>query len=222
MRSGRLCNLCFLCLLLLRATCLWGSPAAYKARRWEPGPAESYPARLASEGVTIAVHPLDTDELAGAVFDKEDMVTGGIMPLALIVFNDNDYAVVLESDSIELVRGDERLHTLSPLQAVQRLFRKSGRSVWIPNPLPRRSSGGSAVDREALEDFEHKFLGRRIVPPKTRSAGFLYLAIPEKAVRAYLESARVYIPDLYRHDTRARLIYFEVDLAPAVTPVAVP
>jgi hypothetical protein len=56
--------------------------AAYKARPWPVRDIESYRAKLTSEGVTIAVEPLFTDELAGQAFDKSDMVTRGIMPLA--------------------------------------------------------------------------------------------------------------------------------------------
>src|SRR5437773_11461533 len=70
--------------------------AGYKARPWSIRPLESYPSRLTSEGVTIAVEPLFLDSLAAKVFDKNDMVTRGIMPVAILIFNENDFPVMVD------------------------------------------------------------------------------------------------------------------------------
>jgi hypothetical protein len=62
--------------------------AGYNARPWRIRARDSCPARLASEGFTKAVEPLFQDSVADQVFDKDDMITSGIMPLAVAVFND--------------------------------------------------------------------------------------------------------------------------------------
>ena len=87
-------NLSKFLLLLPGLILLWtagAGMAGYKAREWNAKARELYAASLSSEGVTIAAEPLFTDALAARAFDKKDVVTRGIMPLALVIFNDNDY-----------------------------------------------------------------------------------------------------------------------------------
>jgi hypothetical protein len=192
--------------------------AGYKPKPWSARPVESYPARLASEKVTIAVDPLYTDAAAGKVFDKKDIVTRGIMPLAIIVFNDNDFPVVVEGNTIELIQEDDHLRSLSPIEVVGRLFPKSAKSV-LGGPTRLPGGGASGLNQDALEDFEHKYFGQKIVPGKASGGGFLYLRVPErKDLTSYLSSARVYIPEVMRQDTGANLIYFEVELKRIVAP----
>jgi len=192
---------------------------AYKARPWSPRKPDTYPARLVSENVTIAVDPLHTDVAAAQVFDKKDMVTRGIMPLAIVVFNDNDFPLLIEGESIELIQEDERLRTVTPLEAVGKLFPKSAKSV-LSSPTGIPKTGASGPNQDALEDFYHKFFGQKVVPPKGAAAGFLYLRVPErKDLSEYLSAARVYIPEIARQDTSASLIFFEIDLKSAFSPV---
>jgi hypothetical protein len=183
--------------------------AGYKARPWSLGGRESYPARLTSEGVTIAAEPLFSNALAARVFDKDDIVTRGIMPLAIIIFNDNDFPVEVEGSSIELIHESDHLHTMMPNEVVYRLFRKD-RSSWLPQ-IPKISK--SDLNSDALEDFEHKFLANKLVPSHGKEAGFLYFQLREpKDPISYLSSSTVYIPNVYRRDNGSRLVFFEIEL----------
>jgi hypothetical protein len=189
--------------------------AGYKIRPWNMRPAESYAARLTSEGVTIAVEPMFQDALAAQVFDKNDMVTRGIMPVAVAIFNQNDFPVMVQGTSAELICGEDRVRTLYPNEVVARLFAKGNKNVWLPQPIPRASNDKS--NREAMDDFDHKFLDRKVIPAREKGGGFLYLRISEiKDIRGYLEKSRLYIPEVYRHDTGKNMIFFEIDLHPAV------
>jgi len=218
MNHGAVCPAIFrssLVILILSALAIGG----YKARPWTIGAAESYPARLHSEGVTIAVQPLFQDSLAARVFDKSDIVTRGIMPVALLIFNDNDFPVQVDGASAELIHEEDRLRTLEPGQVVHGLFSKDKRNVWVPQPVPRLPGGGRS-DAEALDDFEHKFFDRKIAEPHNKAGGFLYLRLPQsKDIRGYLAESRIYIPEISRVDTGAPMIYFEIDLRPAVDAV---
>ena len=193
------------------------SLAAYKARPWNIRGSDSYPARQTSEKVTIAVEPLFSDVLAAQVFDKKDIVTRGIMPVAIVIFNDNDFPIEVDGATIQLLRDDERARTLIPPEVVHRLFSKDGKKAWIPNPLPRMPSIGVKSNDPALEDFDHKFFGRKVVKPHDKAGGFLFFKLPEKEdARAYLTPARIYIPKISRNDSGAELIYFEIDLKQAI------
>lgn len=205
------------CLGLLFLSLSMLALAGYKARPWSVHTRDAYAAKLTSEGVTIAVEPLFHDTLAAQVFDKNDMVTRGIMPIAIAIFNDNDFPVQIDGSVVELIHGEDHLRTLEPREVVHRLFSSgSKKAVWVPQPIPRRPSG-SKSNVEAFEDFDHKFIGNKTVLPHDKGGGFLYLHIPEpQDIRGYLSKSRIYIPKISRNDTGADMIYFEIELQPAI------
>ncbi|NWG12124.1 MAG: hypothetical protein HXY20_01165 [Acidobacteria bacterium] len=189
--------------------------ASYKTRPWKPRPAEDYPARLTSEGVTIAAEPLYRDDLAALVFDKKDIVTRGIIPLAVAVFNDNDFPVQVVAETVELTGEGERQRTLLPGEAVARIFQKSGKSFGFPLPIPKISIPGDPRYLP-LQDFEHKFLKGKVIQPHQAGGGFLFFQKPAADVRSFLSAARLYIPDIVREDDGTRMIFFEIDLKPTI------
>ena len=186
---------------------------AYKAPAWEPGPRESYPAFLTSEGVTIAVEPFYTDKLAAGVFDKKDMITRGIMPFAVVIFNDNDFRVEISGLDIELIhsdRPDVRIKTMPPNEVTWRLSQRD--KTWRTQRIPRLSQ--NELDRNMLEDFDRKFLMKKTVEARGQAGGFLYLHLPENEnAEEFLSGAMLYIPRIFRLDDGSRMIYFEISLA---------
>ncbi len=202
--------------LLFAALIAWASGAAwagYKARRWDIRARETYPSSLTSEGVTIAAEPLFTDALAAQVFDKDDIVARGIMPLAIVIFNDNDFPVEVDGMTAELIHGTEHTRTMTPNEVVYRLFKKD--KSWISRQIPRVSQ--SELNEDALDDFDQKFLMRPVIAPHDKGGGFLYLHIAgEKDAAAYLSNSVVYIPNIYRRDDGSRMIFFEIELNAAI------
>lgn len=207
----------FLLISLTGITLAWAvGPirAGYKARIWSAGARESYPANLTSEGVTIAVEPLFTDALAAQAFDKDDIVTRGIMPLAIVIFNDNNFPIKVDGLSIELIHEDDHIRTLPPNEVVYRLFKKD--KSWISQPIPRLSR--SELNKDALDDFDNKFLMDKTVAPHDKGSGFLYIHISySKDLASYLSKALVYIPKIYRQDNGSRMIFFEIALQAAIS-----
>jgi hypothetical protein len=190
--------------------------SGYEIHPWNPLNRESYPARQTSESVTIAVEPLYTNALAAQIFDKKDMVTRGIMPLAVVIFNDNDFPIEVDGFSIELINKERHLFTLLPDETVRRFFKPEDNPsiIGIKIPKPQQSK---QLELDLLADFESKFLRNKIVAPHDKGGGFLYLHIPgSKNLDEYLVESRVYIPNIYRRDNRSRLIFFEIDLETAV------
>lgn len=207
----------FRCRLLLLAVSMAAvaALAGYKAKPWNPRAIDTYTAKQTSERITIAAEALVSDAQAAQIFDKNDIVTAGIMPLAIVIFNENDFPVRVESASIELISGDEHLHTIFPREAVSEIFRK-GRGAWgVP-------TSRDSVNPAALSDFEQKFLGRKTVHPHGQEGGFLYIhprAI--KDLRNYVPKTKLYIPEIYREDNGSRMIFFEFDLQAALEKAAV-
>ena len=190
--------------------------ARYKTLVWEIGTKENYPAFLTSEGVTIAVEPLYTDELAARVFDKKDLMSRGIMPLGVVIFNDNDFPVEIDSLSMELIhreRADVHIKTMPPNEVVWRISRRD--KSWQTQRIPHLTQDD--LDRDVLEDFDDKFLLNKTVASRGKGGGFLYLHLPvTENVEEFLSGALLYIPRIHRLDDGSRMIYFEVELAPAI------
>jgi hypothetical protein len=181
----------------------------YKSRPWSPRNRNSYAASLTSENVTIAVEPLFSDALAAQVFDKKDMVTRGIMPLVVVIFNDNDFPIEIDGLSIELIYEDRHLHTLSLDETLARLYKNE--KSWGNQQLPRISK--TKLNEDAVADFESKFLYNKVVAPHDNGGGFLYMpAFALGNPAEYLSKSRIYIPNVFRRDNRSRMIFFEIDL----------
>jgi hypothetical protein len=198
--------------LLLMAVIAW---AGYKIIPWSIKARENYPASLTSEGVTIAVEPLFTDALAARVFDKPDMITRGIMPLAVLIFNDNDFPVEVDGLSIELIHESDHIRTMSPNEVVYRLFRKD-KSWFSKSRMPRLSR--SELNTDALDDVDSKFLMEKIVAPHDRGGGFLFVHIDSNDLVSYPSKSIVYIPNVYRRDDGSRMIFFEIALDASIPP----
>ena len=196
--------------------------AGYKVHPWKPRALETYAARQSSQGLTIAIDPLFRDPMAAQVFDKDDIVSRGIMPLAVVVFNDNDFAVHINSAAIELIQDDDHARTQEPQDFVPMLFKKTGSRVAIPVPVPRspvpRGTASSAnPSNEPLADFDSKALGDKTIGPRSTVGGFLYFRVPQaKNLPEQLSRATLYIPDISRVDNGGRLMYFEIELKPAI------
>ena len=188
--------------------------ARYRAPAWDPGPRESYRAFLTSEGVTIAVEPLYTDALAARAFDKKDIITRGITPFAVVIFNDNNFPVEVLGLDVELIHKDRpnvRIKTMPPDEVVWRLSQRN--RAWHTQRIPHPSQRD--LDRDMLEDFDKKFLMNKTVAAHSHAGGFLYLHLPQnEKAEEFLSGAMLYIPRIFRRDTGARMIYFEIELAP--------
>jgi hypothetical protein len=143
------------------------------------------------------------------------------MPLAIVIFNGNDFPVRIEASTVELLVSDDHMQTLPPGEVVSGLFKKGRRDVWgIPSSrIPTSREPGNP---EALRDFEQKFLGSKVVPAHGKEGGFLYIHPPvSRDIGTYLSNARLYIPDIYRADNGSKMIYFEFELKPALADAPV-
>ena len=199
---------------LFLASFLFADVPGYKSRPWTIRDRESYPARLSSEGITIAVEPLYRDAMAEQVFDADDMVTRGIMPLAIVIFNDNDFPVEVDGLSIELLNGNNRIKSISPNDAAYLALKKD--KSFFPQPVLRFPKGEQNIN--ALADFEGKFLGHKIVGPHAKGGGFLYINTRNSVdIISLLAQSVVYIPNIYRLDNRSRMMYFEIELRIDIT-----
>ncbi len=199
--------------------CTGFSFAGYKARRYEALPIDSYPCRLTSEAVTVATDPMFSDQLAAKAFDKKDIVSSGVMPVAIIISNKNKFPVEFNGFSIELLVKEDHIRPLTPEQAVMQIFQygRTQREVRIPSPVPFPRIEITRVNSDAFDDFTYKHLGIKRVEPDSVGSGFVYMPVKKfPNLRESLLDGRIYIPDLCRADVSEPMIFFEIDLKPAL------
>jgi hypothetical protein len=187
--------------------------AASKARSWTPRSIETYPSRLTIEGVTIAADPLILDALAGQVFNHPAIVSGGILPVAIIISNANDFLIEVDGGAAELIIGEKHIRAVDPKQAVYRLFYESRLGLPFPKPIPTNTVKQM---KDALQDFSIKFLSTKRVEPHATAGGFIYLLDRDVGGWRNLASAKLYLPKIYRRDNGAEMMFFEIDLKAAI------
>jgi hypothetical protein len=213
MPSIRPFSLLFLSLLAI-ATQL---PAAgYKIIPWKPREISSYPATLTSEGVTIAVEPLLTNATAARAFNRPDIVTRGIMPLAVVIFNSNAFPIQVDGMTVELQWEGEKVHTMDPLDVVRRLYEGKSSSPILKSPIPIPRATIQKSHADACQDFKDKFLGVKEVYPQETAGGFLFLNVAGISdLPNSMEKASVYLPDVFGKQGKT-MLFFEIELKPAV------
>jgi hypothetical protein len=160
-------SLCWLFLGFLAGISVF---AGYKIQPYKPLPIENYPSRLTSEGLAVAVNPMFADELAAKIFDKKDIIEPGIMPLAIVIFNSNDFAVDVEAEPIELIVIGERISSVGPEIAFRRIFQQTYRApteVHIPSPVPFPRIVITKSNAAAYDEFLYKYLDFKRIEPNS-------------------------------------------------------
>src|SRR5687767_5391256 len=76
--------------------------------RFEVRPASSYPLRQSADGVTIAVEVFRDRDKTKQAFPKSDLEKLGILPVLVVIANDNDHALPLDRMQVQLITGDRQ------------------------------------------------------------------------------------------------------------------
>jgi len=157
--------------------------------------------------VTIAADPLFTDTLASKVFDRKGLLGRGILPVALIIRNDNDFAIEIDAESVEIAFDNRHVTTLEPLQVIHKLYSRplllsTPRATQTPFPLPR-------VPKEAVADFQQKYLGNMRIFSHSNEGGFLFFPVGNPA---NLAGTRIYLPHVRRIGSQSQILFFEFNL----------
>jgi hypothetical protein len=182
------------------------------------------PAREAHQGLVIAANPLVTPEQYKERFGKPTPRDAGIVAIEVFVRNDNDSPVRIDLEAVRLrigVPGEarRRLGGLTAEEVADRTLLKAQadpRQSRLPFPLP---GGGARSGRS--KDWE-KFASQlrtmafpsAVLPPHGTVSGFFYFDIANYF--PWLSNASLDVPDLELMVGNQALLFFEVELAPAI------
>jgi hypothetical protein len=174
------------------------------------GPASTYPAHEShdDEKVTIAVDPYDTPQKA-AIF-RVKYKDYAFLPIRLIITNDGDQPLMLDSVKIQLVTGSrEKLEPAVRDDIFRRISRPekaaSRPKVQLPIPVPHDRD---PVGKIARDEVPLAMFSTVPVTPHSTNSGFLFFDV--LGVRDPEEQAHLYISGI--RSGSKELFYFDIPL----------
>lgn len=207
---------------LLCVVAAWAAAAGVTGALLAQTSPAGMPAHDAHQGLVVAADPYFDALRSKEKFGKKHPQAAGLLALEVAFRNDTDKAVSVNLDRIRLmieVPGEPRqnLDPLSLDDAADRIVNPQG-----PNPTASRfpipgihNKGGRGKDWQKLRDaLKAVALASDVLPPRATIRGFLYFDLNHHF--EWLEHSSLYVPELRFIPSREELLYFEVELAPAV------
>ncbi len=180
--------------------------AKYKIKELQVRPAGEYAARQDFQGLVIGAKAFATQEEARQVFDTKKLIEKGILPVLLVVENNNEFAIRVRGDQILLVLEDGT--NVPPLPLLEVLL-----EIHLDKPLTGYSTRKDVMVRQIVKpemymDFEHKFFEEKLIAPHSSDYGIVFFPYPETD----LEKCRLYLPEIENLTADENLMFFEFPL----------
>lgn len=161
-----------------------------------------------AEKVAIAAEPYDTRQKE-SIF-RVDYLSHGILPVRLIVTNNNSRPISLRDARILfLTASGEEIQAAQPEDVERMMTRRDreGARVPLPAPLPDIRLKPRASNKEIEQDFNTFEYQDLVVEPHSTSAGFLFYDLSD--LSHPLAGAKLHLRDLRDADGK-ELFYFEL------------
>lgn len=193
--------------LTAAATVVW--PAKYKVKELPSRAADEYDAHQDFQNLVIGAAPCETAEKAKELFDTDKLHERGILPVLVVLQNNNDFPVYVDGSRIFLV--DPEGTQWPPLSFVDVLL-----EITLNRPLSSYSTKKDLLVRQTVRkemylDFEQKAFGERIIPPYGSDRGVVFFQHPGGET---LQGFRLYFPEVINFKEKEPLMFFEFDLQP--------
>ena len=184
--------------------------AKYKIKDLAVRPAAEYAASQDFQGLVIGAWALATQEEARQVFDTKKLIEKEILPVLVVVENNNDFAVRLRDKDIFLVLEDGANVPVLPLLEV--LLK-----INLDKPLSSYSTRKEVLVRQVVKpemfmDFEHKSFGEKLIAPHSSDHGVVFFPYPSGED---LEACRLYFPEIVNLTEDQPMMFFEFPLKSA-------
>jgi len=195
-------------LLILFAACLCTPTfAGYKIKEFKPKPAKEYPAYQDFQKIVIAADPRLTEPGVLELFDTKKLLDKLIMPVVVVVENNNDFAIRIRAEDILLVDSTGAQIPGMPYDEV--LLR-----LTLKNHLGTYSGRKEILlkrvgDKNMVADFEHKYFGEKLIAPHGSDYGVIFFPVPSSGD---LSGTRLYLPKVHNLTNEEPLMFFEFDL----------
>ena len=176
--------------------------------------AREYAAHQESQNLVIAAYPCDTRYKARQLFDTDKFARKRILPVLIVVENNNDFVVSLDGRAIFLIDGagthHRPMHYLDVLADLNNKRRPPISTFPAPVPGRRGSRRIKVASEEMLADFEQKDFGEKLIAPYTKDLGVVFYEIPWDGWD--LSKSRFYLPEVYNFSAKEPLVFFEFEV----------
>ena len=201
--------------ILLAALILAGSVAlGYKPVEIRAKAAKQYASHQEFQNLVIAAYPCDTRYKARQLFDTDKFGKKRILPVLIVVENNNDFVVSVEGRSIFLIDSagtrHRPMHYLDVLADLNNKRRPPISAIEPRVPGRRGSRTVKVASEEMLADFEQKDFGEKLIAPYTKDFGVVFYEIPWDGWD--LSKSRFYLPDVYNFSAKEPLVFFEFEV----------
>ena len=196
-------------LLLLLPVLMAAAPAFADKKdeaRFSPGPVASYATKQTNENVTIALKPYDTEELAHTAFGKLNPYQYGILPILVIVQNDTNETLRLDSMRVKYTDYDGSEIEATPAAEVPYAVdhpQRPSNPVALPIPPELRKKHKSPLSGPEIET---RAFAAKMLPAHESASGFFYFQAHHRP------GASVYIKGLKQASSGKELFYFDIPL----------
>jgi hypothetical protein len=195
-------------LLVVLAACFCATIfAGYKIKEFKPKPAKEYAAHQDFQKIVIAADPRLTEAGVLELFDTKKLLEKLIMPVVVVVENDNDFAIRITAEDILMVDSTGAQIPNMPYDEV--LLR-----MTLKNHLGTYSGRKEILlrqvgNKDMVMDFEHKYFGEKLIAPHDSDYGVVFFPVPSSGD---LAGTRLYVPRVQNITSDEPLMFFEFDL----------
>lgn len=182
------------------------SGAEKEKPKFTAGPTESYACRQAIQNVTVAGQPFRTDAETSTAFGKLNPNRYGILPVLVVIQNDTDKAVSLESLKVEFLSADRERIDATPANDIRYLKGPNQPTIYggpIPGRAPHISKKKNPLN---VWEIEGRAFSARMLPPKETASGFFYFRAP------FRSGSKLFVRGIREAASGKEWFYFEIPL----------
>ncbi len=179
----------------------------YKIKPIEPKPAADYKCHLDFQNVVIGAFAATNEKRVLELFDEKKIHKKKILPVLIVIENNNDFAIRLHERDIYLVRADGT--NVSALPVGEAFLSVVLKKTPSENPAQASILLNDYKKSAMLADFQHKHFDERMIAPFGSDYGVVFFPLPEPDQR---QGLRLYLPEVENVTTGQELIFFEIDL----------
>ena len=178
--------------------------AGYKIKNIAIKPAGEYSSHQSLQNVVIGARPFDTEEEILSVFDSKKLYQKQIMPVLIVVENNNDFAIRLSGRDIYLSDSGLNLRSIPYSKVVLAIAKKKKSSYSAHEDVLL----GQIKNKDMVADFERKSFEEKLIAPHGSDFGIVFFELIQLTAET-----KIYIPSITNLETQQFLMFFEFTLS---------
>ena len=187
----------------VNAGCVFAVSAKYKIKKIPVKAASEYPSHQSLQNIVIGAEAFDRQEEVLSAFDTKKLYEKGIMPVFVVVENNNDFAIRISGKDIYLNDAGHNYPSL-PYTRVLLSIAKKKKSTYSTH---ENILLGQLKNKKMVADFERKDLGERLIPPYGSDSGVVFFEWLQLQA-----DTRIYISNITNLSSQESLMFFEFSL----------